>query len=310
MRNQFTLDRSAAFDDGMPVHAFYQAVGDGLLALAPVLVTLLIVTLIAGVAIGGPSFSVKALAFKPEKLNPINGFKRMFSARALLELFKALAKFLFIATVAAIVLWWLSDDLLGLSQQPLPRAMLHGAGIIALALLVLCIPLAVIAAVDIPFQLWDHTRQLKMTRQEVRDEHKETEGNPEVKGKVRQMQAEISRRRMLEAVPKADVVVTNPTHYSVALRYDPKRHAAPVVVAKGVNEVALNIRRIASEHGVPLLEAPPLARALHRACEIGDAIPKSLYMAVAQVLAWVFQLKEAHRKRADAPPKPDLGELS
>ncbi len=246
------------------------------------------------------------MAFKPEKLNPINGFKRMFSARALLELVKALAKFALVGAVAALVLWWLSDDLMGLSSEPLPNAMLHGGNIIALSLVLLCIPLAIIAAVDIPFQIWDHTRQLKMTRQEVRDEFKETDGNPEVKGKIRQMQQEMSRRRMLEAVPKADVVVTNPTHYAVALRYDANRHAAPTVVAKGVNDVALNIRRIAEEHGVPLLEAPPLARALHRACDIGDAIPKQLYMAVAQVLAWVYQLKEARRKKMPEPEKPNV----
>jgi flagellar biosynthetic protein FlhB len=169
--------------------------------------------------------------------------------------------------------------------------------------------LAIIAAIDVPFQLWNYAKELRMTRQEVREEYKESEGSPETRGRIREAQRALAQGRMMAEVPKADVVVTNPTHYAVALRYDEKKNRAPIVVAKGVDLVALRIRELAAEYGVPVLEAPPLARALHKAVELNREVPAALYITVAQVLTYVYQLRTARERGATPPPVPNFEAL-
>ncbi len=222
-----------------------------------------------------------------------------------MELIKAMAKFLLVSLVAVAFLWSKADEILGLGAQPLSLALQNGAWLIGLSFLVVASTLILIAAIDVPFQLWDHAQKLKMTLQEVRDEMKDTEGKPEVKSKVRQLQQEMAQRRMMEAVPDADVIITNPTHYAVALKYDHDRMAAPLVLAMGRDLVALKIREIAEQHQIEIFEAPPLARALYANCKLDREIPAHLYFAVAQVLAFVFQLRIARQNRTEEPPRPD-----
>jgi flagellar biosynthetic protein FlhB len=264
----------------------------------------LVATLAAPLATGGIHFSGQALGFKGSRLDPLAGVGRMFSMRSLVELAKALLKVAVIAAAAAVVLRNGFPELVSLSTAPLKSATSSALDLTGLAALALAAALAGIGLVDLPYQIWDWHKRQRMTREELKQEYKESEGSPEVKGKVRQMQAQIARRRMMADVPTADVVVTNPTHFAVALKYDDRKHGAPIVVAKGVDYVAEQIREIAKKSKVTLLEAPPLARALYRTTEIGAEIPSALYVAVAQVLAYVFQLRRAAEGLAPDPEKP------
>ncbi|MBT8137867.1 MAG: flagellar biosynthesis protein FlhB [Gammaproteobacteria bacterium] len=305
LRTGLTLPRATIFDTTALSAQFLAMVREGLILIAPFLVICLIVAIAAPTLLGGWSFSTKALAFKAEKLNPIAGFKRLFALRSLVELLKALAKFAVVTAAAILMLRQLAGEFLMLSNEPVPSALAHTAWLCALSLLAMSSVLILIAAVDVPFQLWDHAKKLRMTRQEVRDENKETEGQPEVKSRIRQTQQELARRRMMEQVPDADVIVTNPLHYAVALKYDDNM-AAPQVVAKGRELIAQQIRKVAIAHRVPILEAPPLARALYATTEIGEEIPARLYAAVAQVMAYVFRLRDA-RASGDTPPdRPNI----
>ena len=272
--------------------------------LLPWLALLTIVAMLAPLSLGGWSFSTEAMKFKGERINPVAGLKRLFAMRGLVELLKALAKFALVGTIAVLVLNWLADEFIGLGRQSLMQALNHSAWLMATAFILFSAGLILIAAVDVPFQIWDHGKKLRMTRQEVKDELKETEGRPEVRGKVRALQQEIASRRMLEDIPIASVVVTNPTHYAVALRYDAEEMGAPVVVAKGADLLALRIREIANEHGVPIFEAPPLARALYASAEVGDEIAERLYVAVAQVLTYIYQLDNYVAGRSSEPERP------
>ncbi|MDH5444602.1 MAG: flagellar type III secretion system protein FlhB [Gammaproteobacteria bacterium] len=227
--------------------------------------------------------------------------KRIFAWRGLVELLKALFKFILISLIAITFLYFQVDDVLSLSDEPVKQGIAHTSEMLIIAFLVISSTMVLIAGLDVPFQLWDHKNQLKMTFQEVKDENKETEGNPEVRSRVRKMQRDIAQQRMMAEVPMADVIVTNPEHFSVALKYNQDSMEAPLVVAKGVDIIAFQIRNIAREHNVPIVMAPPLARALHYTTELNQAIPYSLYLAVAQVLAYVFQLKRRSgwRQRGD-----------
>ncbi|MET0291896.1 MAG: flagellar biosynthesis protein FlhB [Steroidobacteraceae bacterium] len=293
--------------DGMIV-ALRQAAFGSLFATAPVLGLTLLAALAAPLALGGWSFSTKALTPDFNRMNPISGFGRMFSLRGWVELVKSLGKFALVAGAATLVLWNNRDALLGLAGEPISLAISHAMKLSGTALLWLTGSLVVIAAIDVPFQLFQYKRDLKMTKEEVRREAKESEGSPEMKGRIRQMQRERAQRRMMQEVPTADVVIVNPTHYAVALRYDEKRNRAPVVVAKGLDHIALKIREVATENGVPLFEAPPLARALHKAVELDQEIPSQLYVAVAQILTYVFQLRTARQQR-QSPPVPPVIEF-
>ena len=240
-------------------------------------------------------------------MNPASGLKRMFSTHALVELLKALAKFTVILLVALAVLSADQDDLLAIANQPLEAAIINSAELVGWSMLWMACGLILIAAVDVPFQLWDHKQKLMMTKQEVRDEYKDSEGKPEVKSRIRQMQREMAERRMMAAIPTADVVITNPTHFAVALKYDPAKGTAPVLLAKGGDFMALKIREIAQQHKVMVLESPGLARAVYFSTELDQEIPAGLYLAVAQVLAYVYQLKQFRSGKGKRPgPLPDL----
>ena len=304
MRDGLQFSRAEAMGDGQMGAALANVAWQALVACAPLLGVLLAAAVVAPLAIGGWNFSGQALAPRWDRLDPVAGLRRVFSVQGLIELGKSLARFAVVAAVACALLWSQADELLQLGREPLRLAIGDSLRLAGSALLALAGSLVLIAAVDVPLALWQHYRSLRMTKEELRQEHKETEGSPELKGHIRARQQALARQRMMQDVPKADVVVTNPTHYAVALRYDDARMRAPVVVAKGRDLVALRIREIAGHHGVPVLEAPPLARALHRHCDIGEAIPAQLYAAVAQVLAYVYQMRAARRAGAAPPPLP------
>jgi len=306
MRSGLSISREDALDESHAMAIMANEVLHAMLACAPILGLTLVAALAAPLAIGGWNMSFEALAPKFDKLNPIEGLQRMISPRSLVELTKALLKFLFIATASVILLHKHTSELMGLASEPVDQAMVHAANLAGYCFLVLAGTLGAIAAVDVPYQLWQHKQKLMMSRQELKEEHKESEGSPEMKGRIRRVQVEMARRRMMHEVPKADVIVTNPTHFAVALRYDDKRMRAPLVVAKGADEIAAKIREIATENNVPIFEAPPLARALHRNVEIGGEIPSNLYVAVAQVLTYIYQVKSASRYGAVMPQRPAI----
>jgi flagellar biosynthetic protein FlhB len=292
MRDSLRMDGQAIFDHMTLPTTLRQAIARGVWLIAPFLALLFLIALAAPIALGGWSFSSQSLALKWERISPAKGLGRMFSWRALMELVKALAKFLVTATVAVTILWIKEPELLHLGSEPLLPALAHTAQQLGWIFLLLTLPLMLVAAVDVPFQLFDHARQLKMTKQEVRDESKDTEGKPEVKGRIRRLQQEFAQRRMMEKVPGADVVITNPTHFAVALKYDQEAMGAPVMLAKGTELTALRIRSLAGDNRVPQVESPLLARALYYNGELDKPIPSALYLAVAQVLAYVFQLRQ------------------
>jgi flagellar biosynthetic protein FlhB len=270
----------------------------------PFMLLMLVTALLAPLALGGWSFSVEALGPKFDKLNPLKGLKRIFAVRGLVELLKALAKFLLIGGVGAFLLIRNMPRFNGLAYETVPQALAHAGSILGWSFLLLSLSLVVIAAIDVPFQLWDHAKNLKMTHQEIKDEYKTTEGKPEVKAQIRRMQQELAQGRMMAEVPKADVVITNPTHFAVALKYDAKNMRAPRVVAKGADLIASQIRSVATANGVALFEAPPLARAIFYSTEINQEVPAGLYLAVAQVLAYVYQLRTSRRKSGFEPHRP------
>jgi flagellar biosynthetic protein FlhB len=279
---------------------------DGLKMCAPVLGIICLAAILAPLVLGGWSFSTEALMPQFSRLNPLEGVKRMFSMRAVIELVKTLAKFGIVGLVAVFVLWNDVTTLLNLGQEPLHQAIAHTISLSGKALIAITSGLLIIAGIDVPYQLYTYAKQLKMSRQEIREEHKESEGSPEVKGRIRQLQQQMARQRMMQDVPKADVIVTNPTHFAVALRYDEGRMRAPIVVAKGADLIAARIREIAAENNVPIFEAPPLARVLYKNVDIGGEIPSAVYQAVAQVLTYVFQLRVAKRSGFQPPPRPDV----
>ena len=306
MRTGLSISRADAIDEKRALATFSTDMVHTMLACAPILGLTLVAALAAPMAIGGWNVSFSALAPDFTKLNPVGGLQRMFSAKSAVELAKALVKFLFIALVAGCLLWKNSAELMGLGSEPINSALLHATRLVGHCFLMLAGTLGLIAAVDVPWQLWQHNQKLKMSREEIKEEMKEADGSPEMKGRIRRTQQEMARRRMMQEVPKADVVVTNPTHFAVAIRYDEKRMRAPIVVAKGADVIAARIREIATESNVPIFEAPPLARALHRNVEIGDEIPSNLYVAVAQVLTYIYQVKSARRYGAVMPQRPAI----
>ena len=291
MRGGLRVQREVLLDPVSMVDALAAATAGGLLALAPVLIVVLVAAVAAPAMIGGLVFSGAALVPDISRLDPLAGFRRIFSLQGLVELGKALGKFLVVGVAAALIVWSMMDRFVALGSMSPAPAISRGAGLLAVASLWLAAALGLIAVVDVPFQMWSHRRELRMTKHELKEEMKETDGRPEVKSRLRGLQQERARRRMILEVPKADVVVMNPTHYAVALRYQPERMRAPRVVAKGRDLFALEMRRVAEQHGVAVFTAPPLARALHASTRLGHEIPQGLYVAVAQVLTYVYQLR-------------------
>lgn len=292
MRANFALPRAAIFDVSQMLSFLNSSSKDILLALLPFMAVCLILALVAPMLLGGWSFSTKALQPKLERISLIKGLKRMFSVQALMELAKAIAKVLLVGGVASLLLAYFRDPVFHLDTLSVNGAMASASWILGAGGIGLCAALILIAGIDVPFQLQQHKKKLRMTLQQVKDEMKETDGRPEVKGRIRQLQREFASARMMSDIPDADVVITNPSHYSVALKYNMEQSGAPRVVAKGVDHIALRIREVAQAHDVQLVEAPPLARALYHTTEIGDEIPDQLFLAVAQVLAYVFQLNQ------------------
>lgn len=294
MRNLLELGlsvpRATLLDEAMLPQTLVTGIGMGVKLLVPLWIAVLAACFAGSLLFGGWAFSADAVLPKFEKLNPIAGLKRVFGWNGLSELAKALAKFTLVALVAIWLLSGLTEDLLGLSTLTLQAGLNRAARLIAMSFAGLSATLILIAAADVPFQYWQYRRNLRMTKQEQRDEQKETEGRPEVRSRIRALQRAISTRRMMADVPKADVVVMNPTHFAVALRYDAANMKAPRVVAKGADLIALQIRRLAEAHKVPVFEHPQFARALFYNSNIGQEISPRLYVAVAQVLTYIYQI--------------------
>jgi flagellar biosynthetic protein FlhB len=304
MRNGLILDRAAAFDPLLMLTRLHQQSLGVLLAFLPFILLMVIAAIAAPLVLSGWLFTFQALQPDFSRLDPLKGIGRIFSWTSLIELGKALAKSALIGGVAFWVIWHNKEAMFSLAGESLDQGITHLGSLLGMTFLTIAGSMILIVAIDVPFQLWDHSRKLKMTKEEVRQEHKEMEGSPEVKGRIRHMQREAARRRMMAEVPKADVIVTNPTHYAVALRYQDKSNGAPVVVAKGAALLAARIRELGEEHHVPILEAPPLARALFRHAELGEEIPAALYTAVAEVLAYVYQLRSYQAGQGAEPQRP------
>lgn len=299
-----SFDREELFTTEHLIRRYFEAIGEGLWLIAPLVGALMLVAIISTGLLDGFVFTWEPLKPNFGRFNVLSGLKRMFALNGLVGLGKALAKFFLVVGVVIYILWADVDDILALPLQDFHLAIIHTYDTLGWSFFYLALSLVLLALVDVPYQIWSHKRQLKMTKQEVKDEHKNQEGNPQVKAKIRRMMYQMAASRMMEAVPKADVVVTNPTHYAVALRYEQGVSSAPRVVAMGVDMVALNIRKVAQDAGVPVMELPPLARALYHTSDLGDMIPEGLYLAVARVLAYVYQLKAAKKGMADYPDRP------
>lgn len=310
VRRFMSIDAHQLEDTQSMFTALREASVLALSALLPIFGALVAIVVLAGIAIGGWNFSPAALTPDFTRMSPLSGFKRLFGLRGASELGKALLKLGMVGGVATGIVASLFPQVLALGHMSASSAIGRGAGLMSTAFVWLCASLALVAAVDVPLQLFQFKRALRMTRQELRDEAKESDGRPETKQRIRQIQQAIARRRMMHKVPTADVVIVNPTHFAVALKYDPENMRAPRVLAKGVDLIAQNIRRIAEEHRVPVFESPKLARALYRSADLNQEIPAGLYLAVAQVLSYVFRIRTLNPTLAArlARPEPKLGD--
>ena len=303
MQKGLQFDHKLIFDLPASLQHCAALLVKGFLAAAPVMIALTITALLAPMLLGGWIFTTKSLAPDIKKLNPLSGIKRMFSMHGVSEMIKAVLK----TGLIGIVVWFFvrahRDRLLGLSSASIGSACVDALSMIAQGVVFSVLAFIAVVAVDVPYQLYSHYKKLKMSKEEIKREHKESEGDPHIKGKIRQQQQAMARRRMMAEVPKANVIVTNPTHYAAALRYQ-EGMPAPVLVAKGSDEVAFRIREVAAEHDIPILEAPPLARSLYHYCDLEHEIPQGLYAAVAEVLAWVYRLDQARLNGTELPDEP------
>lgn len=304
MDSGMRMERELAYQSDLMINRFYELALEALWAIVPLLGLLIVAAFFAPMMMSGWLVSSKALIPDFKRLNPIAGFKRIFSVHGLTELLKAIAKSIVVGCVAALVIWSNTDSVLSLIAIPVASGITRAGELLVLSFLFIVAAMIFIVAIDVPFQLWSHAKKLRMTKEEIRREVKESEGDPLVKGRIRSLQREAARRRMMSAVPEADVIVTNPTHYSVALRYKDNTMRAPVVVAKGVHLLAARIRELGEANRVPILEAPPLARALYHHTDLDQEIPEKLYTAVAEVLAYVYQLRRYEHYGGDAPQLP------
>ena len=306
----FVFDRQMLESPHLLPGLFLARIGHSLLPVMPLLALTIVLAIAASVALGGLNFSTKAMAPKADKLNPLNGLKRIFGVKAGIELAKAIAKFL---VVGLLLYWVLTDNLSRLAQlgaMSVEPALAETGSIIIRSAVIVALGLVLIALIDVPFQRYDFMSKMRMSRQEIRDEMKDMEGRPEVKAQIRRRQREIATQKMMARVKDADVVITNPEHFAVALSYDPTSDGAPIVVARGIDHLALRIRTEANQHGIQIFEAPPLARALYFTTEVERPIPEALYVPVAQVIAYVFSLSSVkpgvagmQRPRPTVPPE-------
>jgi flagellar biosynthesis protein FlhB len=304
LRFNFSVPREVLFDPQLMIRYVTQSFFEGLWMLLPFMGVMVLAALVAPIMLGGWLFSGNNIMPKFSRMDPLAGLKRMFSGKALIELAKALGKVILVMLVAYWIIKGMIKAVLGLSQEPINAAMSHMIDLCIWACVILSASTLLIAAVDVPVQLWEFHKKLKMTLQEVKDEMKDSEGRPEVKGRIRQLQREMSQRRMMENVPKADVIITNPTHYAIALQYHPDSAGAPILLAKGIDHTAMKIREIAKAHRIETVEAPVLARAIYHTTELDREIPAGLYVAVAQVLAYVFGLRNYRKGKGEKPVAP------
>ena len=309
MRHAMQLERAAAFDPDLMLARLKDSSVDALLAFIPLLLLLALAGIASSLLLSGWLFSLKPLAPDWGRVDPLRGLARIASWQGVIEMLKATAKAALVGGVAVWVLWHNGAALISLASEPLVAGMTHLVHLLGSSFLIMAGSMALVVAIDVPFQIWEQERKLRMTREEVRQENKETEGDPQLKAHIRSQQREVARRRMMAEIPKADVVVTNPTHYAVALRYQDGAMRAPRVVAKGAHLLAARIRELAESHRVPILEAPPLARALYRHADLGDEIPTALYATVAEVLAYVYQLRRHREQGGPMPRAPELAPL-
>ncbi|MGR2737423.1 flagellar biosynthesis protein FlhB [Billgrantia sp. Q4P2] len=305
MEQAFLFERRQAFETGPMLSNVLDLASRTLLTMLPLFLLLTLVALVAPALLGGWLISAKSLKPQLSKLNPLKGLKRMFGVQALVELFKAVAKSMLIGGVGMTYLYFKRGEYMSLMDQPTTQALARALMMAAEACGLMVLTLLVVILIDVPYQLWSHAKKLRMSKDEVKREHKESEGDPHVKARIRSQQQAMARGRMMSKVPEADVIITNPTHYAVALQYDEKGMGAPRVVAKGADMVAARIREIGQEAGVPLLEAPPLARTLYHHVDLEHEIPMDLYTAVAEVLAWAFRLKHVSKEGGEVPPTPE-----
>mgnify|MGYP000200193333 FL=1 len=303
----FVFDRKSVFSDNLLPVTFGSQALDSLLVMVPIFALAVVIALGAAGALGGFIFSLKALAPKASKINPLAGFKRMFGMKAVVDLTKALTKFTLVGGVLFLVVSQSFDRFIALGFMDVGPAMAEAGKIIAGGTVLVTLTLIIAAAIDVPYQIYEFNKKMKMTKQEVKDEFKDTEGRPEVKAQIRRKQREMAMGQMMEAVADADVIIVNPEHFAVALSYDPSSDGAPVLVAKGVDFIAQGIREKAAETGVPLFQSPTLARALYFTTDINQSVPESLYYAVAQVIAYVFSLNSVGRGGGAAEkPQPEV----
>lgn len=303
-RENFTLNRATIYDPNAMIAHLVSAIYDGLVSIAPLMILLLIASIVGPIALGGWNYSPKAMEPKFSRMDPLAGIKRMFSAKSLIELLKALGKVLIILGATVWVLKFFAQDMFRLVDESIGSAIIHSLEISILATIALSATTIVIAAIDVPIQIFEYNKKLKMSRQDQKDEAKETDGKPEVKGRIRQLQREMAQRRMMSNVPQADVIITNPEHFSVALKYDPDTMETPLMIAKGGDHTALKIREIARAHNIEIIQSPVLARAIFYTTEVDQEIPSGLYLAVAQVLAYVFQLRNYRKGKGERPVYP------
>lgn len=306
VRSNLALSHEAVFNEKGIQSALLQAVRMTGLMLLPFMLVMLFALGSTPVVLGGWIMNAGLLVPKAERIDPLKGLARIFSPSGLIELVKAIGKCTLVGGSVFLVVRMMMDDILSLSGLPIHQALASTGSMFAWCFLGFSAVLALVAAMDVPFQIMSFKNKLKMTRQEIKDEMKETEGRPEVKSAIRERQQQVARQRMMAAVPTADVVITNPTHFAVALKYEEAGNSAPVVVAKGRDHVAASIREIARANDVTLFSAPPLARALYASTEINQQIPENLFLAVAQVLAYVFQLRDAVAGRKKPRPPSDI----
>lgn len=303
----FTFDRKDILSDNLLPVAFGAHALDSMLVVLPIFILAVLIALGAAGILGGYIFSLKSLAPKASKINPLSGFKRMFGTKALVDLSKALAKFSLVGVTLYLVVSESFNALVSLGFMDLRPAMAEAGDMIAAGTVLVTLTLIVAAAIDVPYQIYEYNKKMKMTKQEVKDEFKDTEGRPEVKAQIRRKQREMAMGQMMEAVADADVIIVNPEHFAVALSYDPSSNGAPVVVAKGADFMAQGIRERAAEHGVPLFSSPTLARAIYFTTDINQSVPESLYYAVAQVIAYVFSLNSLGPGSSVADkPRPEV----
>ncbi|GAB3532675.1 flagellar biosynthesis protein FlhB [Photobacterium alginatilyticum] len=297
------LPKSAAFEPEYMLKHLGISLKSMLLAVAPMLGLLVLITILANIVRGGWNVSGKAAQPKLSKLNPISGIKRMFSTKSLAELIKSILK---VTLISATLYLMLSNNLTQiamLQRLPLTEAILQTVDLLWQGLFSFGLALLLIAVLEMPYAGWEYTKQLKMTKQEVKEEHKNSEGKPEIKAKIRQLQRQMSQRQMMKTVPQADVVITNPTHYAIALKYDLDKAGAPFVLAKGVDQVALQMQQVARQHERPIVEIPALTRAVYYSTNEWQEIPAPLYVAVAHVLTFVFQMEQYKQGRQSHKPE-------